>query len=59
MYLPNSDLQPTGFEPAEFIEPDGPLPVPAAVARAADDDEAPAPPGPGVPTEPGDGAAQL
>lgn len=31
MYLPNPDLQPTGFEPAEFI--DIPLTVPEPVPR--------------------------
>jgi hypothetical protein len=39
MYLPNSDLQPTGFEPAEFIEPPLPLPRPPEPAAARNPDE--------------------
>ena len=45
MYLPNTDIRPTGYEPAEFIEPPtispaaDPDPGPAEVAGAHDEDD--------------------
>jgi hypothetical protein len=36
MYLPNSDIRPTGYEPAEFIEPPT---IPPAQLVEVDDDE--------------------
>ena len=39
-YLPNTDVRPTGFEPAEFIDPDLPPRAANPVAeRLADDQE--------------------
>jgi hypothetical protein len=37
MYLPNSDIRPTGYEAAEFIEPPGPTPAPEPRPTQTDD----------------------
>lgn len=41
MYLPNPDLQPTGFEPGEYIDPSTIVPEPT---DPTDHENAPSPP---------------
>ncbi len=38
MYLPNGDIRPTGYEPAEFIEPPT-IPIPFEEAPSQPDDQ--------------------
>jgi hypothetical protein len=42
MYLPNPDLRPTGFEPAEFIDPSTTVPEPRPTDQEDDPSRSPA-----------------